>query len=918
MAQANPFDQFDQTSAPGPVYGAPVARDPYKDAAEQRAARDQQLQEQKFALDQQKAAKDAAAVQGTLDPKTIEGQRNIATGILKNTGVNLQTGDDPVSELILNSTSGWLQTKAANVYGGVTGDATSGMEAIGKLKPMLADMTLQMTGGSLGSQISDGDRKFIMERMGNIADPEVPADQRLASWEEVKRRLAQMSGVEMPAMAAQGEEGLSGSVTDDSPAAPTGNNAPPSGGNGGGGSFWQGIGAGVGDIVEGATNNTVGLLINPINTVAGRAMGYEGFTSDIGQTLRDALQLPEGNQTVSAINQAAAGGLSAGGLARRGGQVLGSNALTAFGSTPLLDAATGATAAAAGEGARQAGAGPVGQAAASLGGGLLGQGGARFTNALARPKAPNPVMQAADDLSVTMMPADVGGTGTRLASGITRRTLGEIPMAEAAQNSLRTAANARDRVAGRIGSVTDETGAGQAAQRGAKNFVASSETRGGELYERISIPNKAEATADNTRNALGDLTRGLESNPELSKIWANNGRLRATLEALTPEDPAPRIKALQDAEAAVSQAQQRVQMLSGQAGLSGRGLPEFPDGGLPTARRELEVAQANLANAQANSAKPLREGRLSWEDLKRFRTIIGEISGSPSLTTDGAAKNALKKLYGALSQDMEATAASHSPQALKEFQRANQYWRGRENRIETVLSSILGNDLNKGEAAAFEQINRWAQQKGGDFKRLALAIRSMTPDEANTVRASLLGRMGTASKGRQNTDGSEFSPAEFMTQWSGLDNRAKAMLFPDADHRRDIDKLVTVMGGMKSAGQYANTSMTSLGVNAAASIGVGLSNPFLGVLMAGLQFGAGKLLASPDFARLVSKIPANPSPQMERKIIESISLLSAKDPTIRAEIIQLSDYLVSNRLRDSASNLTTAAAARDEEQNGGR
>lgn len=528
MAQANPFDQFDQTSAPGPVYGAPVARDPYKDAAEQRAARDQQLQERKFALDQQKAAKDAAAVQGTLDPKTIEGQRNIATGILKNTGVNLQTGDDPVSELILNSTSGWLQTKAANVYGGITGDATSGMEAIGKLKPMLADMTLQMTGGSLGNQISDGDRKFIMERMGNIADPEVPADQRLASWEEVKRRLAQMSGVEMPAMAAQDEEGLSGSVTDDSPAAPTGNNVPPSGGNGGGGSFWQGIGAGVGDIVEGGVNNTVGLLINPINTVAGRAMGYEGFTSDIGQTLRDALQLPAGNQTVSAINQAAAGGLSAGGLARRGGQVLGSNALTAFGSTPLLDAATGATAAAAGEGARQAGAGPVGQAAATLAGGFAPSAVMGGRNALLNVTGRTPRGPAPD----TNVIAAGQRQGVPIRQPDARPELrGDYAALESEPRAGPMISQAREADTARIeerlteiggqGNPSDQYAMGTRVQAAGDRYIASTKAQANRLYDRVrEVSAGKTVTARNADAALDANIKELRAAGENSNAAA--------------------------------------------------------------------------------------------------------------------------------------------------------------------------------------------------------------------------------------------------------------------------------------------------------------------------------------------------------------------------------------------------------------
>lgn len=498
MAQANPFDQFDQTTSaptPGPVFGAPPK--PEKPDAPKTTWRQGVVNGKPVQISSEGKVEalpgDAGGNSNSLDPKTIEGQRNIATGILKNTGVNLQTGDDPVSELILNSTSGWLQTRGAEVYGGLTGDATSGMEAIGKLKPMLADMTLQMTGGSLGSQISDGDRKFIMERMGNIADPEVPADQRLASWEEVKRRLAQMSGIEMPAQMEQGEEGLSGSVTDDSPMAPTGNNVPPSGGNGGGGSFWQGIGAGVGDLVEGGVNNTVGLIVNPINTVAGRAMGYEGYTSDIGQTIRDALQLPEGNQTVSAINQAAAGGLSVGGLSRKAGQVLGNASLRAFGNNPLLDAATGATAAASGEVARQSGAGPVGQSVATLAGGFAPSAAIGGRNALLGVMGRNPPRGPAPDMAVIEagqrqgVPIRQPDARPELRGDFANLQTGQYagPMVNQARQTDNAIIEQRVAEVGGQGNPSDQYALGTRVQAAGDRYIASTKAQANRLYDRV-------------------------------------------------------------------------------------------------------------------------------------------------------------------------------------------------------------------------------------------------------------------------------------------------------------------------------------------------------------------------------------------------------------------------------------------------
>lgn len=133
-------------------------------------------------------------------PKPPKGGNPVdnARNLLQAAGVDLATGKDPVSDLIRGSTSGRIEHLGAEAYGAITGDATSGMENIGKLRTIASDLTLQLTGGSLGSQISNTDREFIVQRVGDIGNPDVPANQRLAAWEQVKQRMANILGV--PAM----------------------------------------------------------------------------------------------------------------------------------------------------------------------------------------------------------------------------------------------------------------------------------------------------------------------------------------------------------------------------------------------------------------------------------------------------------------------------------------------------------------------------------------------------------------------------------------------------------------------------------------------------------------------------------------------------------------------------------------------
>ena len=246
------------------------------------------------------------------------------------------------------------------------------------------------------------------------------------------------------------------------------------------GGFWSGIGAGVGDIVEGGLNNTV----------IGRAMGYEGYTGDIGQTMRDALQLPEGNQTISAINQAAAGGLGGAGMARMAGSKFGSNALMQYGANPILDTITGATAAASGETAKQMGAGPVGQAFATLAGGFVpaGMAGARNVVRGGRPPSgPAPdmgVVQAGERQGVPIrqpdarpeMRGDFANLQTSQYAG---------PAINQARQSDNALIEQKVQKVGGQGNASDPYALGQRVQDAGKRYIASTRAQADRLYKSV-------------------------------------------------------------------------------------------------------------------------------------------------------------------------------------------------------------------------------------------------------------------------------------------------------------------------------------------------------------------------------------------------------------------------------------------------
>ena len=108
-------------------------------------------------------------------------------------GFNPQTGEDRVSKLINQSTSGGLQSISAGVRG-FLGKGTSGAQAIGQIKPIINNLILEKMNGKLGAGISNEDREFFKSTLGNLDDPSIPSNVRLASWDEAKRRLAKYAG----------------------------------------------------------------------------------------------------------------------------------------------------------------------------------------------------------------------------------------------------------------------------------------------------------------------------------------------------------------------------------------------------------------------------------------------------------------------------------------------------------------------------------------------------------------------------------------------------------------------------------------------------------------------------------------------------------------------------------------------------
>lgn len=122
--------------------------------------------------------------------------QDAALNILGDLGFD-ESGEDRVSKLIKSSTSGPVDVALGEIPR-LFGKSPPGRQDIAQLEVLANEYSLEKLGNKLGGNVSDADVKFIAKTMGDIANPMIPADERLKAWGEVKRRLARYADVKLP------------------------------------------------------------------------------------------------------------------------------------------------------------------------------------------------------------------------------------------------------------------------------------------------------------------------------------------------------------------------------------------------------------------------------------------------------------------------------------------------------------------------------------------------------------------------------------------------------------------------------------------------------------------------------------------------------------------------------------------------
>ena len=311
-----------------------------------------------------------------------------------------------------------------------------------------------------------------------------------------------------------------------------------------------------------------------------------------------------------------------------------------------------------------------------------------------------------------------------------------------------------------------------------------------------------------------------------------------------------------------------------------------------------------LADAKALRAKLDNPDGFSVQGVRDMRT---ELFVAPELR-GGPVEARMKEIVNAASRDIEeGLTAQGNGEAVTAFRAADDYWRERLDLIDKVLRPVIGKAGDKGGEDIFKSIEAASK---GNAERLSRFVKALPEEEQGIVRASIIGRLGNARKGVQSAEGDAFSLETFLTNWNELSPRSKNILF-DGDYRKDMDALAKVADSARQAGAYANRSNSAGGVWGNIGVYGGLS-PLIGIqnalIGAGLQYGAGKILASPRFARWLASAAKKPNEQAFRQQVGRLSAVAAAEPTIANEVRALQDQL----MQSFAQTPYRAAASPDE------
>jgi hypothetical protein len=455
-------------------------------------------------------------------------------------------------------------------------------------------------------------------------------------------------------------------------------------------------------------------------------------------------------------------------------------------------------------------------------------------------------------------------TGNRTVQGLENmlsQTPGSIGLYERA--SAKNVAGMQAKTAALRDSLSPEYGAqvtGEAIQGSIKNnFVDRFKSTQGNLYDALDklIPKNTRMPVNSSADALQRLTAGIEGAPNLGERFIN-GRISGINDSFRLDSglempSGPRRTTTDTRPASPEQVIPR-----------GEGTPlVMPARPAMTVKRSINPY---YPNAGEGTWKPPETPMLPYQAVKQLRSEVGAELNSNSLVSD-VPRGQWKQLYAGLSEDMRGVANSTGPQASQAFNRANTYTKRGMTRMED-LDSLANRDTPEG---AYKAVASSLKSGSTVYDRLRGAL---TPDARQKVVATVIDDLGAATPGNQNAAGDVWSPRTFLTNYSKMEDGARAALFkriPGGDTMSgNLGKIAKTAEMLSESSKiWSNPSGTAPALVARGTIGTigagAIGGIFYTPLIAPAAVAAGglvganqlsqRLLLNPKFVNWLAKAP---------------------------------------------------------------
>jgi hypothetical protein len=534
----------------------------------------------------------------------------------------------------------------------------------------------------------------------------------------------------------------------------------------------------------------------------------------------------------------------------------------AVGTQPGAQIAAGAGAGAGGQIAEEVAPGNTWARLAGIFGGAMAGGGlaARLNPANPAGQPTKEMLGAFERQGVTPTLGAVGGPSTK----IVQQTLASIPgaagiIAKGAKRSL-------DETGAAVGRLSDEwagpTGAGTKAEtgqvlQGAVERFAQDAGAGGALTLAQIIARPAAQTSFRTKaNALYERVGALIPTKQEFSAW-NTGRALAGI------------------------------------------MSRFNSAPLQEAFQNSTISRWAQAYAQTN-------GRVSWNDLRQFRSEVGEMIAQPVLAAKiGRAQ--LENLYAGLSRDIEAAARTIGPAAERALTMADRFYRTGMDRINNQLNKFFKAESPEG---AWQKLITAAGEKGGaSVGRIHALKRSLPQEEWDQVAATILGQMGQPTPGARLAD-EAFSASTFLTNYSAMSPAARDAIFKGSGRQElasALDDLVNVVTAQKGLEKMANFSGTGRVALTGGLGALALSQPFTAAFTVIGARAAAKLMTSPAVVRWLAKAPAAAgTPTVWARQLRGLQSMAKNDPALAQALLAFERALMAGEAQGAAQQPATA------------